>query len=458
MTTALENGVGNSDEPRPVLGGQNAPFLITGQRTDPASGEQLWIASPIKEPGPAQEIRIRIPGDVHDRQQILESLSGQGEQAKLYLMQGPTDQCHEVFHAEPALPDAQRAVYDEKGLVYTWSRELEEGVDELFQHAIQARIFTIQAKLLKDEKQFGPIVAHARDVFAAEMRACGDTRATEELGHLFDHGMDPALAGAKDTYADAMMGRQLTEKGEVERVYYDASVPLSQQINVPGEPAARAATVANYALQRAVYDHMHACVGQTTQGKDATGISFLECVEADLVMQKFLHGFHPSRTSTDYIQLQERFSDRLISATVQGVVCSMGGRAANKDYDWVTTPGECTFERDEHGRPYTLQSHLYDKAYRDGQIVHYADHEKNHGEPNDYLKKLNAAYNDSSNEYVATKETAVAEAMDRAMAAGRTRVSDSGKFIKNRLDDLAEVKKGLVSIFEEVEETPPIIF
>jgi hypothetical protein len=136
----------------------------------------------------------------------------------------------------------------------------------------------------------------------------------------------------------------------------------------------------------------------------------------------------------------------------------MGGRAANKDYDWVTTPGECTFERDEHGRPYTLQSHLYDKAYRDGQIVHYADHEKNHGEPNDYLKKLNAAYNDSSNEYVATKETAVAEAMDRAMAAGRTRVSDSGKFIKNRLDDLAEVKKGLVSIFEEVEETPPIIF
>ena len=457
MTIALENGVENPDEPRPVLGGHNAPLLITGQRTDPANGGQLWIASPTCEPAPEQETRIRIPGDVHDRQQILDALAAQGGQAKLYLMPRPADQCHEVLHAEPALPDAQRAVYDEKGLVYTWTRELDEKVDELFQHAIQARIFAIQAKLLADERQFGPIVAHARDVFSAEMLACGDTHATEELDHLFDRGMAPAIARAKDSYADAMMGRQLTEKGEVERVYYDASLPLSRQINIPEEPAARAATVANYALQRAVYDHMHACMGQTTQDKDATDRSLLECVEADLVTQRFLHGCHPSRTSTDYIHLQEKFSDRLISATVQGVVCSMGGRAGNKDYDWVT-PGECTFERDEHGRPCTLQSHLYNKAYRDGQIVHYADHEKNHGGPNDYLKKLNAAYNDASNDYVAAKETGVAGAMDRAMAAGRTRVSDTGKFIKNRLDDLAEVKKGLVSIFEEVEETPPIIF
>ena len=353
--------------------------------------------------------------------------------------------------------NAQCAVYDEKGLVYTWTHELDKRVDELFQHAIQARVFAIQAKLLNDEKLFGPIVAHARDIFSAEMRACGDTHATEELGHLFDHGMDPALGGAKDSYADAMMGRQLTKKGEVARVYYDASVPLGQQIKVPEEPAVRAATVANYALQRAVYDQMKASMGQTTQGKDATGLSFLECVEAGLVMQRFLHGFHPSRTSTDYIHLQEKFSDRLISATVQGVVCSMGGRAANEDYDWVT-PNERTVERDEHGRPYTLQSYLYDKAYREGQIIHYADHEKNHDKPDDYLKKLNAAHTDSSNEYVTAMETAVAGAMDRAMANGRTRVSDTGKFIKNRLDDLAEVKKGLVSIFEEVEDSPPLIF
>jgi len=457
MTTALENSVENSDESRPALGGQIAPLLITERRIDPANREQLWIASLTNEPDPEQEIRIRIPGDVHDRQQILKSLSGQGEQAKLYLMPHPTNQCYEVLHAEPALSDAQRAVSDENGLVYTWTRELDERVDELFQHAIQARIFAIQARLLNDEKQFGPIVAHARDIFAAEMRAGGDARATEELGQLFDHGMDPALAGAKDSYADAMMGRQLTGNEEVERVYYDASVPLSQQTNVPEEPAVRAATVANYALQRAVYDHMRASMGQTTQGKDATDISFLECVEADLVMQRFLHGFHPSRTSTDYIHLLEKFSDRLISATVQGVVCSMGGRAANEAYDWVT-PGKCTLERDDHGRPYTLQSHLYDKAYRDGQIIHYADHEENHGEPNDYLKKLNAAYTDSSNEHVAAKEAAVAGAMDRAMAAGRTRVSDTGKFIKNRLDDLAEAGKGLISIFEEVEDSPPLIF
>jgi hypothetical protein len=457
MTTALEKGVESSDEPRPVLVGRETPFLIAGQRIDPANSEPLWIASPTNEPGPEQETRIRIPSDVHDRQQILNSLSGQGEQAKLYLMQRPTDQCYEVFHAEPALPDAQRAVYDEKGLVYTWTRELDERVDALFQHAIQARILTIQAKLQNDEKQFGPIVAHARDVFAAEMQAIGDTRTTEELGGLFDHGMNPALEGAKDSYANAMMGRQLTDKVEVERVYYDASASLRQQINLPEEPAVRAATVANYALQRAVYDHMHASMGQTTQGKDATGLSFLEIVEGDLVRQRFLHGFHPSRTSTDYCHLLERFSDRLISATVQGVVCSMGGRAANEDYDWVT-PCERTFERDEQGRPYTLQSHLYDKAYRDGQIIHFADHEKNHGEPDDYLKKLNAAYTDSSNEYVAAMETAVAGAMDRAMAAGRTRVSDAGKFIKNRLDDLAEVKKGVVSIFEEVEDSPPLIF
>jgi hypothetical protein len=277
------------------------------------------------------------------------------------------------------------------------------------------------------------------------------------LGHLFDRGMDPALAGAKDSYADAMMGRQLTGKGEVERVYYDASVPLSQQINVPEEPVARVATVANYALQRAVYDHLHASMGQTVQGKDAADLSFLAFVEADLVGQRFLHGFHPSRTPADYIHLLEKFSDRLISATVQGVVGSMGGRVANEDYDWVT-PGERTFERDEHGRPCTLQSHLYDKAYREGQVIRYGDHEKNHGGPNDYLKKLNAAYNDSSNEYVAAKEIAVAGAMDRAMAAGRTRLSDTGKFIKGRLDDFAEARKGLISIFSEVEESPPIIF
>jgi hypothetical protein len=350
MKTALENGVGKSGEPRPVLGGENTPLLITEHRIDPANGGQFWLALPTSEPGLEQEIRVRIPDAAHDRQQILNSLSGQGEQAKLYLMQRPMDQCYEVLHAEPDLPDAPRAVYDEKGLVYTWTRELDERVDELFQHAIQARIFSIQEKLLNDEKQFGPIVAHARDVFAAEMRACGDARTTEELGGLFDHGMDPALEGAKDSYADAMMGRQLTEKGEVERVYYDASVPLSQQINVSEEPTVRAATVANYALQRAVYDHMHASMGQTTQGKDGTDISYLECVEADLVMQRFLHGFHPSRTSTDYIRLLEKFSDRLIAATVQGVVCSMGGRAANENYDWVT-PCERISEHDDTAAP-----------------------------------------------------------------------------------------------------------
>jgi hypothetical protein len=452
MTTEREDIVENPAEPRLV-----SPLLITGQRIDPANGGQLWIASPANGPGAGQEVRIRIPDSVADRQQILKSLSGPGEQAKLYLMQRPTDRCCEVLHAEPALPDAQRAVYDEKGLVYTWTRELDEKVDELFQHAIQARIFAIQEKLLNDEKPFGSILAQARDIFAAEMRAGGDARATEELGCLFDHGMDPALRGAKDSYADAMMGRQLTGKGEMERVYYDASVPLRQQISIPEEPMVRAATVANYALQRAVYDHMRASMGQMTRGKEATDRPFLECVEADLVAQRFLHGFHPSRTSADYIHLLEKFSDRQISATVQGMVCSMGGHAANEDYDWVT-PGEGTFERDEYGRPYTLQSHLYDKAYREGQIIHYADHEKKHGEPNDYLKKVNAAYSDSANEYVAAKEMEVAGAMDRAMASGRTRVSDAGKFIKNRLDDLAEAKKGLVSIFEEIEDSPPLIF
>jgi len=456
VVTTSENVAENSDESHPVLGGQNAPLLITEQ-SDLASYGKIWTALPTSEPDPQREIRIRIPGGPHDRQQILKSLSGQGEQAKLYLVRRPTEPCYEVLHAELALTDAQRAVYDEKGLVYTWTHELDQSVDELFQHAIQARIFAIQAKLLNDEKQFGPIVAHARDVFSAQMQACGDTRAAEELGGLFDRGIDPALEGAKASYADAMMGRQLTEQGEVERVYYDASVPLSQQIKIPEDPTVRAATIANYARQRAVYDHMQASMGQTTSGKDSIGTSFLECVEADLVMQRFLYGFHPSRTSTDYIHLLQKFSGRLIAATVQGVVCSMGGCAANEAYDWVT-PGECTFERDEHGRPYTLQSHLYDKACRDGQIIHYVDHEKNHGEPRNYLKNLNAAYNNSANEYVAATETAVAGAMDRAMASGRTRLSDVGKFIKNRLDDLAEAKKGLVSIFEEVEDSPPLIF
>jgi hypothetical protein len=457
MITAGENVVENSDESRPALGGSNEQLLIAEQRSDTVNGGQLWLASPTNKPGPEHQIRIRIPGDVHDRQQLLKSLSDQREAAKLYLVQRPTDQCYEVLHAGPAMSDAQRAVYDENGLAYTWSRELDKRVDELFQHAIQARVFAIQAKLLEDDKSFGPIVAHAKDVFVAQMQAFGDTRATEELGGLFDDEISPALKGAKASYADAMMGRQLTEKGEVERVYYDASVPLSQQIKAPEEPVVRAAMVANYALQRAVYDYMHASMGQTTQGKDATDISFLECVEADLVMQRFLHGFHPSRTSADYSHLLENFSGRLVSATVQGVVCSLGGRPANEGYDLVT-PGGFASEHDEHGHPCTLQSHLYDKAHRTGRIIHYADHEKNHGEPGEYLKKLNTAHSDSACEYVAAKETAVAGAMDRAMANGRTRLSDPGKFIKNRLDDLALAKKGLVSIFEEVEETPPLLF
>jgi hypothetical protein len=457
MAMAQENTAENPDGPRPVLDARNEPLFIIERGGDIANGAQLWVASPINESVPQPEIRIQVPPDTHDRKRVLNSLSSQGEKAKLYLVRRPTNQCYEVLHAEAALPDAQRAVDDENGPAFTWTRELDESVDELFQHAVQARIFAVQANLLSDGKQFSSIIAQAREVFAEEMQASGDARSIGELGSLFDHGMDPALEGAKASYADAMMGRQLTVKGEVERVYYDVSVPLSQQIKVPGESTVRAAAVANYALQRAVYDHMHAAMCQTVQGNDATDRSFLECVEADLVMQRLLHGFHPTRTPADYIHLNAEFSDRLISATVQGIVCSMGGRAANEAYDWVT-PGECISGRDEHGRSYTLQSHLYDKAYRTERTIHYADYEKNHGEPNDYLKKLNAAYSDSSNEYVAAKETAVAGAMDRAMVNGRTRLSDPGKFIKDRLDDLALAKKGLISIFEEVEDTPPLIF
>src|ERR1700719_2849559 len=139
MKTAREDMVENPGEPRPVLDGQNKPLLITGQRTDPANNGQLWIASPTNEPGPEQEIRIRIPGEVSDRKHILKSISGQGELANLYLIRRRTGQCYEMLHAEPALSDAQRAVYDEKGLVYTWTRELDERLDELFQHAIQAQ-------------------------------------------------------------------------------------------------------------------------------------------------------------------------------------------------------------------------------------------------------------------------------------------------------------------------------
>ncbi len=457
MATARENIAENLSEPRSVLAGRNEQLLITERRGDTANDKQFWVASPTNGSVPQREVRIQIPREAHDRQHMLNSLSSQGEKAKLYLVERPMDQCYEVLHAEPAASEAEHVVNDENGPAYVWTSELDESVCELFQHAVQARIFTIQAKLLNDEKPFGSIVAHARDVFAKEMRACGDTRGPEDLGNLFDHGMNPALEGAKASYADAMMGRQLTEKGEVERVYYDVSVPLSQQIKLPGESTVRAAAVANYALQRAVFDYMHAAVCQTVQGKDAANRSFLECVEADLVLQRSLHGFHPTRTSADYIHLMAEFSGRLVSATVQGVVCSMGGHAANEAYDSVT-PGEGIAGRDENGRHYTLQSHLYDKAYRTGQIIHYADHEKAHGAPNDYLKKLNAACHSFANEYVAAKETAVAGATDRAMANGRTRLSDPGKFIKNRLDDLALAKKGLISIFEELEDSPPLIF
>jgi hypothetical protein len=447
----------DTNNPQPATGGQSKPLLMAGQRDDPAAGGQLWIASPAGGSGPEQEIRIRIPSDVHDREQMLTALSGQAEKAKLYLMKCPNDPCYKVLHTETALSDAQRVAHDEKGPVYTWTRELDETVDELFQHAIQARLFAVQAKLLDDDKPFSSIAAQARDAFAAQMQALGDTRTTEELGGLFDHGISPALEGARASYADAMMGRQLTDKGEVERVYYDVSVPLSQQIKVPEEPAVRAAAVANYAMQRAVYDHMCASIGQTVQGQDGAPGSFLESVEANLVRQRLLYGFHPTRMPADYGHLAMKFADRLVSATVQGVVCSMGGRAASEDYDWVT-PGEGTSGRDERDRPCTLQSHLYDQAYRAGQIIHYADHEKNHGEPNDYLKNLNAAYHDSANEHVAAKEAAVAGAMDRAMASGRTRLSDPGAFIKNRLHDLALAKKAALSIFDEVEGTPPDIF
>jgi len=454
MATTQENIAENPEETQPALDA-HGQLHVTEQRIDAATGGQLWIVSLVTQPDPG--LRIRIPSQAHDRQQILKTLTDQSEEVKLHLVKRPTDQCYEVLHAEPTLPDAKRAVHDEEGLVYTRTRELDDRVDELFQHAIQARIFAIQAKLLNDDKLFGPIVAHAKDVFAAQMQALGDMRATDVLGSLFDHGVGPSLEGAKTTYADAMMGRQLTGKGEVERIYYDSGIPLGQQIKVPEEPAVWAATVANYALQRAVYDYMHAFMCQTVPGEDGVPISFLQRVEANLVMQRLLYGFHPARTSADYVHLGTRLSGRLISATLQGVVCSMGGRAANEDYDLVT-PNTAAPGRDEHGRPCSLQSYLYDKAYQAGQINHYADHEKNNGEPCDYLKKLNAACQESADEYVAAKETAVARATDRAMANGRTRLSDPGKLLKKMLEEFATAEKGLLSIFDEVEQSPPLIF
>jgi hypothetical protein len=457
MATTAKNIAENSDGRPLVPGGLNEPLLVTGQQTGPAGGGQFWIASPADGSGPEQEVHIQIPPGATDRQQILKTLSSPGEMAKLCLLQGPTNRQYEVLHAGPALSDAQRAVHDEKGLAYTWTRELDERVDELFQHAIQARVFALQEKLLDDDKLFGPIAAQARDVFVTQMQACGDARTTHALGSLFDRGVDPALEGSKDSYAEAMMGRQLAGPGEVERVYYDASRPLSQQIEIPGEPTVRAAAVANYALQRSVFDYMHASICQTIEGPGATPVSFLECIEGELVRQRCLYGFHPSRTSDDYTRLTVQLSKPLVAATVQGAVCSMGGRAASAACDWVTPDGSAS-GCDEHGRPCTLQSYLYDKAYRDGRIIHYAEHERNHGKPRHYMKKLNAACQESADGHVAAKEAAVAAATDKAVASGRTRLSDLSKFIKNRLGDLALAKKGLISIFDDVEDTPPLIF
>ncbi|MGA3006970.1 MAG: hypothetical protein ABSE59_03665, partial [Opitutaceae bacterium] len=276
-------------------------------------------------------------------------------------------------------------------------------------------------------------------------------------GDLFDHGMGPKLDGTKASYAEALMGRQLTEKGDVEQVYYDASIPLGQQIGRPEEPAAWAAMVANYAMQRAMVDYLRASLGRTGQVREAKAVSFLEWVEGNLVRQRILGGFHPARTSADYFRLAAEFSRRLIAATVQGMVGSLGGHAANQEYDYVT-PDEAASPRDEHGRPCTLQSCLYDHAYRSGQIVHYIEHEKARGKPDAYLKKLNMVCREWADDYVAAKEKAVAAAMDRAMASGRTRAADPGEFIKNRLHELAQAEKGLLSIFAEVESMPPDIF
>jgi hypothetical protein len=441
---------------RAVVAERNERFFIEKQDMDLATGDQFWIVSPLNKSDPEQEICIRIPRDANDRQKILNVLNDEGEIAQLHLVQRKGNQFYDILAAEPALPDAKRAVHDDKGHAFTWTHELDEKVDGLFYHAMQHRIFALHAKLIEDDNLYNPILTHAKSIFASEMQSLGDKRGTEELVQLFEGGISPSLEGSKTSYADAMMGHQLTEKGELIRVYYDVLAPIDQQAKLPENPASRAAAIANFSMQRAAFDYLHSGLCQTTPDKDGVPVSFLEHVEKNLVQHRFLFGFHPTRTSADYCHLTTEISQRMTRNTVQGMVRSLGGHPANEAYDYVT-PDERTAKRDEHGRPYTLNSFLYDSAYRAGHITHYADHEKNNGEPRDYLKKLNDAYKESEERFVAAKEKALAAEMDRAMAHGRTRVSDPSESANKRLQELALIEKTLLSIFEEVEN-PPSIF
>ena len=312
--------------PPAILDERRGYYFVTERKADSDNGDSVWQVSPLDPAEKGKDIFIRVPRHDPDRPNLLRVLSDHWEKAKLHLVLRDGSDSYEVLAAEPTLKESERAVHDDLGHAYTWGNELDETVDQYFHHKTQEYICHAHQYLLDTPAATKEINAQAALIFAQSMKATGDSRPEAELAELYETGVTPTLEGAHQSYADMLIGRQLSDSNEVEKVFYDPSRPYSEQASPANDPTARATAIANYAAQRAAYEKIHGIVCHTEEMSDGTRYSLLKKAEHELVDRKILFGFHPTRTDDDYYHLTSEFSSRLSVMALQGAMRATGSR------------------------------------------------------------------------------------------------------------------------------------
>ena len=440
--------------PPAILDERRGYYFVTERKADSDNGDSVWQVSPLDPAEKGKDIFIRVPRHDPDRPNLLRVLSDHWEKAKLHLVLRDGSDSYEVLAAEPTLKESERAVHDDLGHAYTWGNELDETVDQYFHHKTQEYICHAHQYLLDTPAATKEINAQAALIFAQSMKATGDSRPEAELAELYETGVTPTLEGAHQSYADMLIGRQLSDSNEVEKVFYDPSRPYSEQASPANDPTARATAIANYAAQRAAYEKIHGIVCHTEEMSDGTRYSLLKKAEHELVDRKILFGFHPTRTDDDYYHLTSEFSSRLSVMALQGAMRATGSRAASAKMDHVTpTP---LSPRGEDGSPYTIQSYFNRVIMRSG-MPSFADHDAANGDPRDWLKRYNAHCLELTRVHLDHKEKAVAGEMDRAMAPGRSKTADWDERMNRRLHALTAGERAFMGFFEALEDGPEIV-
>lgn len=384
-----------------ILAERKGPLFISEKNLDPETGNHVWTASAIEDRDPAQSIKIHLPNDSRDREKILRSLENNWDIADVHLVQRSNGN-FEIIDAKPALPDAKRTVYDEKGEAYSWTHELDAKVDSHFQHTLQLEALT---GLIATKHEFTHDItpsAVAKGHELAKQYGLTDNDAKWE---------EPNWNGG---LGEAMLCRQINTNGEIEQKFYNPLVPLDEQVKIPTDPIQLQSVCANYALQQAVYQKIVERLDEPTNG-----MSRLECKEKELVERKTLFGGHPNRTTGDYYKLNHEYAQQIALMTVQGAACNLGAQCANPDEDYVTPTNESS--RDSNGDPYTIQSSL---AMRAKTELNLSDFDPEKHDALGYLSTLATGMEKEEVSNVNKTELAIAHEMDKAMAKGRERIPD----------------------------------